>query len=162
MQSVLHGHFSKIRLCVTQQYIDRQWKKRCCLKLRRVTVCTMEMIAELGYAALWFQGDSRHAAMCAAQSTKHSLCCEHPQGCGQGQWDVWTFYRMYAKEGFSCRCHLAKEQYALHMTCFSLSATRKPPHTHWTFKLLGRDELSPCVHVSKGVWAKPACVLTCV
>lgn len=42
----------KIRLCVTQQYIDRQWKKRCCLNLRRVTVCTTEMTAELCYVAL--------------------------------------------------------------------------------------------------------------
>lgn len=59
--------------------------------------------------------------------------------------------RMQVKEGFSCRCHLAKEQRALQVTCFSLTATKTPPHKRSTFKFLARDKLSPCVRVSKGV-----------
>lgn len=78
----------------------------------------------------------------------------------EGQWNVWRFPRIHVKECSFFRCHLAKEQYALHRTCFSLSAT-KTSHTHSTFKFLGRDKISPCVHVSKGLWAKPARAFTC-
>lgn len=97
------------------------------------------MTAELAYVALWFQGGSRHAATCAAHSTKqHLLCYDHLQGRGEGRWNVWRFSRM-------------QEQCALHMTCFSLSITKTPPRTHSTCKFLGRDKLSPCVRVSKAV-----------
>lgn len=78
----------------------------------------------------------------------------------EGQWNVWRFSRIHVKECSSCRCRLAKEQYALHRTCFSLSATKISPHTHSTFKFLGRDKIRPCVCVSKGLWAKPARAFT--
>lgn len=92
MQSVLHGHFLRSDCMLHSQFIDRQWRKRCCLNLRRVTACTTEMRVEFVYVALWFQGDFRHAATCAAHSTKeHLLCCDHAQGQAEGQWNVETF-----------------------------------------------------------------------
>lgn len=111
-----------------------------------MAVCTSQIIAELGYVAFWFQGDSRHAATCAAPNNTSCALIIHRST--EGQWNVWRFSRISVKECCSCRCHSAKEQYALHRTCFSLSATKTPPHTHSTFKFLGRDKLSPCVRVS--------------